>query len=833
MHLRYLSLIILTLLASLSAGAQDSIWGAMKEFQSPEDSTRTKVWWFHGETHTTREGITADLEAYKTAGVGGVVYYDQVHGSAEGAFDAFSPEWWEMLKFSASEAQRLGLSFEITVSNGFVAGGPWITPDMGMQRLCSSEVHIEGGKTINIQLPTPGTRWIDDVAVLAFPLEKSLYEVRAFESDLILKGPFTARSITYTAPKARKSRVGAMQVPEGPAEEFRGMLYVDPDPAGVLECSEDGVNFRTICELPTCGGTSGLSQKTISFEAVSAKYFRIRSSVKFSEARLSSRAQTDRWQEKASYFSEFITGNATPDYKEGCIDPDSIIRLDHLMQQDGSLKWDAPEGQWVIMRIARESTGGSLKHGRKNLMGLECDKMSREAVRLQWDSYAGRIIDSLSAIGLKPKGVVMDSHEAGNQNWTKGFEGHFARLNGYDIIPFLPATRGYIVGDKKRSEDFLKDFRLTIVELVTENYFGEFSRICAEEGVEFTGQATGNGLNLSSNNIQTKREVMKPQGEFWARDIHGSYDIVDCSSAAHLYGRHIASAEAFTDAKFSDSPATLKMLADFAYTKLINEFVVCASAYQPDLDKIPGNVAAGRQYCLNRNNTFWPHSRPFWDYQARCAGMLRKGEPVVDILVYLGEDAPIKTLSYLLPRIKEGYNFDSTTADGLLGAVVNNNELVTASGMHYRMLVIQRNVVLNDKEAAIINKWKSQGLPVVHISSVDEIVCPSFEPDMQFSSADKMDDCLRFGHRRLSDADIYFVYNHSAKEFYDNVVLRSQYSHVYGFNPLDGSVRKISDSNEFKLQLAADQSMFLVATDADIPHKKESRSSNTLALKGP
>ena len=26
---------------------------------------RTKVWWFHGETETTREGITADLEAYK------------------------------------------------------------------------------------------------------------------------------------------------------------------------------------------------------------------------------------------------------------------------------------------------------------------------------------------------------------------------------------------------------------------------------------------------------------------------------------------------------------------------------------------------------------------------------------------------------------------------------------------------------------------------------------------------------------------------------------------------------------------------------------------------
>ena len=45
---------------------------ALESFRAPADSARTKVWWFHGETPTTREGITADLEAYKAAGIGGV-----------------------------------------------------------------------------------------------------------------------------------------------------------------------------------------------------------------------------------------------------------------------------------------------------------------------------------------------------------------------------------------------------------------------------------------------------------------------------------------------------------------------------------------------------------------------------------------------------------------------------------------------------------------------------------------------------------------------------------------------------------------------------------------
>ena len=58
--------------------------------------------------------------------------------------------------------------------------------------------------------------------------------------------------------------------------------------------------------------------------------------------------------------------------------------------------------------------------------------------------------------------------------------------------------------------------------------------------------------------------------------------------------------------------AYLKSLADYAYCFGINEFAVCASAYQPYLDKIPGNTGSGRHYCLNRNNTYWPYSRSFW-----------------------------------------------------------------------------------------------------------------------------------------------------------------------------------------------------------------------------
>ena len=817
-HLSRTACLALAAVLHLPASAQ--ILQALSEFRSPEDSTRTKVWWFHGETPTTREGITADLEAFRQAGVGGVVYYDQVHGSGEGAFDAFSPEWWDALKFSAAEAERLGLSFEINLSNGYVAGGPWITEKDGMQRLCSSETPVKGGTHISAVLPRPNAKgWFRDVAVLAFPVAGSCLEDRDMGPGYSVDGEeFTARSITYTAAKARKSRNGAMQYPNGPAESFYGMSYVEPEPAGTLEYSRDGVNYLPVCTLPTPGGASGVAERTIAFPPVKAAHFRISGASGISSAVLSSRARTDRWQEKANCFSEFHDAGRTPDYPEGVIDPARIIDLSACTSADGTLEWDAPEGEWIVMRIASESTGGAVKHGRRNLMGLECDKMSSSAARLQWDSYAGRIIDTLSRIGLKPKGVTMDSHEAGPQNWTAGFADFFRERNGYDIRPFLPAMRGWIVGSAAQTESFLADLRRTIADAVTVKYYGTLDSLCRRAGVEFTAQATGNGLSLGADNISAKSAVMKPQGEFWARDTHGSYDIIDCASAAHLYGKRIASGEAFTDAKYSDSPAKLKQLADFAYASQINEFVVCASAYQPRLDEVPGNVANGRQYCLNRNNTIWPFSRPFWDYQARCAGMLRKGQPVVDILIYIGNDPPVKTLAHLLPLIPEGYNFDCTGGDALSLASVRDGRLCFPSGMSYGMLVVQRNVVLSEQERAKLEGWKAAGLPVYEAKGVQDEVRVPFGPDLGFSSARRIDDCIRFSHRRLSDADVYFIYNHSAAASSQEIALRSRYSRVYALDPLDGSATLISqDGIRFPLTLEADRSLFLVATDRELP----------------
>jgi len=47
---------------------------------------------------------------------------------------------------------------------------------------------------------------------------------------------------------------------------------------------------------------------------------------------------------------------------------------------------------------------------------------------------------------------LIDSYEAGNQNWTPGFREEFIKRKGYDPIPWL-ATFSQTVGTVKESKD--------------------------------------------------------------------------------------------------------------------------------------------------------------------------------------------------------------------------------------------------------------------------------------------------------------------------------------------------------------------------------------------
>ncbi|MEO5893434.1 MAG: glycosyl hydrolase, partial [Ferruginibacter sp.] len=82
-------------------------------------------------------------------------------------------------------------------------------------------------------------------------------------------------------------------------------------------------------------------------------------------------------------------------------------------------------------------------------------------------------------------------------------------------------------------------------------------------------------------------------------------------------------------------------------------------------------------------------------YLARSSYMLQQGKFVADIIYYYGEDNNITSLfTNRLPVIPEGYNYDFVNADALLHLLnVNNDQIVTPSGMNYRLLALDSNSV--------------------------------------------------------------------------------------------------------------------------------------------
>jgi len=150
------------------------------DFYNPPAWARPYVWWHWMSGNITCKGITADLEAMAESGIGGAWIFNTgaSHGCEipPGPIDYMSDQWLDMVKFAASEAERLDLTLGMKNCAGWATmGGPWIKPEHGSQRIVSTVVNIEGGKRIVTKLEQPASilNYYRDIAVIAYPTVKN------------------------------------------------------------------------------------------------------------------------------------------------------------------------------------------------------------------------------------------------------------------------------------------------------------------------------------------------------------------------------------------------------------------------------------------------------------------------------------------------------------------------------------------------------------------------------------------------------------------------------------------------------------------------------------
>ncbi|MCC7463787.1 MAG: glycoside hydrolase [Gammaproteobacteria bacterium] len=638
----------------------------------------------------------------------------------------------------------------------------------------------------------------------------------------------------FAAPETVRALVFS-RTDRAPFETFNG-----GPPGPQLQASEDGEHWRTIAQVPGDGAV----QHTLSFPAVTARHFRAWFATQpaaappldgfdfsplgitlpppathyhVSELRLEAGARIQRAEEKAGFgMLRELTDEATPAVPAAlAIRRDAVIDLTARRRADGSLDWTPPPGRWRVLRFGYSLTGKTNHPASPEGTGLEVDKLSAEYVRdyMQHylDLYAKAAGGLMGRRGLTH--LISDSYEAGAANWTGALLAEFRRRRGYDPLPWLPALTGRVVESAAASDKFLWDYRRTLADLIAENHYEQITDILRARGMGHYGESHESGRVFIGDGMEAKRSNEVPMAAMWTQrpgvnaDQPGyNADIRESASVAHLYGQNLVAAESLTAgfAPWQWSPATLKPTADKELAMGLNRFVIHTSVHQPFADRAPGLSLGPFGQWFTRHETWSGAGARAWvDYLARSSFLLQQGHFVADIAWYYGEDSNVTALyGKVPPPIPPGYNFDYVNADALVHRLaVKDGELVTGSGMRYRVLALDPRAVtlslpvlrrIRDLVAAggVVAGAKPVDTPSLaddeqefrqiadalwgdgsagvhrygrgHIHAgaplAEVLRALDIAPDFSYPQA-AADTELLFVHRRLADGDLYFVNN--------------------------------------------------------------------------
>ncbi len=694
---------------SVSSADRDKLW--QSTWQMPyghllEDIRPWTFWyWMYGAV--SAEGITADLEAMREVGLGGA-YLMPIKGTAEGqAYDGtaqqLSPHFWELVKHSMREADRLGLKLGMHICDGFaLAGGPWITPGESMQKVVWSDTVVAGGNLKRLKLPLPEAYqgYYEDIATYIIPLEKqpentTLLPVVTVESLASGQGVDTSKTVNRDEQGVIRSSYPCRIQYEYPSpvtcSNVEIILSGNNYQAHRLKVlvSEDGQNYRLLKQLVPArhGWQNSDSHSTHALPPATARFFRFewtpqgsepgsedldaakwRPNLKIKDIVLHTAPRIHQWEGKAGFVWRVAESTTKSEIDDAaCV---SSAELRRVALNEGCLTVRLPKGKWRILRMGHTSTGhtNATAGGGK---GLECSKFDATIVRKQFDHWFARAFRDTDPVLARRvlKYIHVDSWECGTQNWSKGFAETFGRRYGYDLLAYLPVLVGVPVDTAERSERILRDVRTLMGELVTDVFYTTLADCAREYGCRFSAECVA--PTMVSDGMMHYREVDLPMGEFWLNSpTHDKpNDMLDAISGAHIYGKNIVQAEGFTELRgvWDEDPAMLKPLLDRNYALGINKLFFHVYTHNPWLDRKPGMTLDGIGLFFQRNQTWWRESKAFVDYMTRCQMLLQYGRPVADIAVFTGEEMPRRAMlpERLLPALPGIYGAERVESERL------------------------------------------------------------------------------------------------------------------------------------------------------------------------
>ncbi|MGB5821110.1 MAG: glycosyl hydrolase [Saonia sp.] len=724
-------------------------------FITPSDDNTLWCYWYWIGDDISKEGITKDLEAMKEAGIGGAFIGNINPEEKDGKVPMLSEEWWEHMVHAVNEGKRIGVDIGAFNCPGWSqSGGPWVKPEMAMRYMSYSETKVQGKGKVDIQLTQPADEF-QDAYVLAFPsigAEQKTYSVtnakitvaptiknaeKLIDQDTSTVAGFSKAVEKYQVDIISEEFINARSLRFIPA---KNTIKVACEVLANIDGEYQTIKSFTIdrSKLTPNVGPDRYAPILVALPKTRSNSFRLKinalggvfQSVTFPNTKLEEWAVSEIVISEASGLEDYAEKNLgkmhpTPfpswdsylwDQQAEVVDPAlkvataEVIDISDKMDANGKLSWDVPDGEWTIQRFGMTPTGTKNSPSAPQGKGYEIDKANRELIRFHFEQYIGELLQRIPEESKSAfKYVIADSYEMGSQNWTDGYEKKFEAEFGYNPKKYLPVFSGRIVGSIEESERFLWDLRRSIANAIAYEYTGGLREVSNEHKLELWLENYGH-WGFPSEFLMYGGQSDLVSGEFWNEGTLGNIECKSGSSAAHIYGKPIVSAEAFTAAHrtYVRHPALLKKRGDWSYTEGINHFVLHLYIHQPDDHRVPG-VNAWFSTEFNRHNTWFKKSKTYFDYLRRNQHLLQQGKYAADVCYFIGEDTPIMT-GVRNPELPKGYSYDYINAEVILDRLsVTDGKFVLPDGMSYSLMVLPPFKTMRSELLAKIETLVNQG----------------------------------------------------------------------------------------------------------------------------
>ncbi len=715
-------------------------------FEHPPQPARSQTYWFWLNGHIGREGITADMEAMAKNRIQGALIFPIAHESP-GPVGFMSEEWIQLFLHSVREADRVGIQIGLHNGAGWsCSGGPWIDAEHNMQVLTTSRVTAEGNskeQTLALPQPWKNLDYYRDVVVIAFPSGPTMAEANPvisasgeIDGTLLMDGN-SGTQLSLPPVAAGAERFIQLEFPSPITAEGLWLTHFGSNPGsgGEIQVSDDGVSFRTFARFDYNENMHfKIGQTQVTFAPATGRYFRLKfdqaggEAFRIGEVELALTPTLVGFMPKAGYYTPFPGFS----YEAGASRPNGpaipsgqVVDLSKLMDATGQLKWTVPPGKWTVLRVGQTASGVEARPVPTSVTSaLECDKLSKTAVKRHYDGFIGRLAKLCGPLAGKAFSyATTDSWEVGAQNWTAAMPEEFRKRRGYNLTPFLPLLlTGRVVDDVKTSERFLEDYRRTLQELILENYYGYYTGLCHQDGLQFWSE---NYHTMFCDTLDIAEKVDVAMGEFWANyvpDLTEHHWLAKhASSCSQVTGQPLVPAEAFTSHldRWTESPKTLKAKGDLMYAGGVNQFVFHRYAHQPWLDREPGMTMGPNGIHFERTSTWWNEAGGWLNYLERCQSVLQQGSVVGQVVVLMPEYVPVamsavdSRYQWLKRELPRGLDYLFSSQNGLLRkAKLQNGSLRFPLGEGYRVVVLPDTTVSTPELLAKVRELLEGGLTV-------------------------------------------------------------------------------------------------------------------------